>query len=68
MKDGEIGVLHADGRSLDLKRKQKAPDQDVKLSPAPYPHWTLTQRMLPVQYEQPRVVNTAMDRPVVSMY
>lgn len=41
MKDGEIGVLHADGRMLDLSRQQRAPDQEVKLSPAPYPHWTL---------------------------
>lgn len=41
MKDGEIGVLHADGRSLDLTRTQKAPDQKVEISPAPYPHWTL---------------------------
>ena len=40
MKDGEIGVLHADGRTLDLTRKQTAPDQEVKLSPDPYPHWT----------------------------
>lgn len=41
MKDGEIGVLHADGRTLDLSRTQKAPDQKVEVSPAPYPHWTL---------------------------
>lgn len=41
MRDGEIGTLHADGRTLDLTRKQRAPDQDVKLSPHPYPHWTI---------------------------
>lgn len=41
MKDGEIGVLHADGRSLDLTRMQKAPNQEVILSPDPYPHWTI---------------------------
>jgi len=41
MKDGEIGVLHADGRTLDLTRKQVAPDQEVKLSPAPFAHWTI---------------------------
>ncbi len=41
MKDGEVGLLHADGRTLDLTRKQSAPDQEVKLSPHPYPHWTL---------------------------
>jgi glucosamine--fructose-6-phosphate aminotransferase (isomerizing) len=41
MKDGEIGVLHADGTTLDLGRMQVAPDQEVKLSPAPFSHWTL---------------------------
>ena len=41
MKDGEIGVLYADGRTLDLNRTQTAPDQKVELSPAPYAHWTL---------------------------
>lgn len=41
MKDGEIGLLHADGRTLDLTRRQMAPDQQVILSPDPYPHWTL---------------------------
>jgi glucosamine--fructose-6-phosphate aminotransferase (isomerizing) len=41
MKDGEIGVLTADRRSLDLSRVQLAPDQEVELSPAPWPHWTL---------------------------
>jgi glucosamine--fructose-6-phosphate aminotransferase (isomerizing) len=41
MKDGEIGVLHSDGRNLDLTRTQKAPDQQVILSPEPYSHWTL---------------------------
>lgn len=41
MNDGEIAVLHSDGRSLDLQRTQTAPDQKVELSPAPFPHWTL---------------------------
>jgi len=55
MKDGEIGVLHADGRSLDLTRKQKAPDQEVKLSPDPYPHWTIKELI-----EQPEAVARAL--------
>ena len=41
MKDGEIGVLQSDGKSLDLTRIQRAPDQEILLSPDPYPHWTL---------------------------
>jgi len=55
MKDGEIGVLHADGRTLDLARKQLAPDQDVKLSPDPWPHWTLKELM-----EQPEALARAL--------
>ncbi|KAL3944241.1 MAG: hypothetical protein SGBAC_001684 [Bacillariaceae sp.] len=55
MKDGEIGVLHADGRTLDLSRAQTAPDQDVKLSPDPYPHWTLKECM-----EQPEAIARAL--------
>ncbi|CAJ1942404.1 unnamed protein product [Cylindrotheca closterium] len=55
MKDGEIGVLHADGRTLDLGRAQIAPDQEVKLSPAPFPHWTLKECM-----EQPEAIARAL--------
>ena len=55
MNDGEIGVLHADGHSLDLSRMQEAPDQEVKLSPAPYPHWTLKECV-----EQPEAIARAL--------
>jgi len=55
MKDGEIGVLHADGRNLDLERMQKAPDQKVELSPAPYSHWTLKELE-----EQPEAIARAL--------
>lgn len=55
MKDGEIGVLHADGRTLDLSRKQQAPDQQVILSPDPYPHWTIRECI-----EQPEAIARAL--------
>jgi len=55
MNDGEIGVLHKDGSTLDLSRVQKAPDQEVKLSPAPYPHWTLKECV-----EQPEAIGRAL--------
>eukprot|EP00579_Thalassiosira_antarctica_P005713 CAMPEP_0201882656 /NCGR_PEP_ID=MMETSP0902-20130614/14330_1 /ASSEMBLY_ACC=CAM_ASM_000551 /TAXON_ID=420261 /ORGANISM="Thalassiosira antarctica, Strain CCMP982" /LENGTH=702 /DNA_ID=CAMNT_0048411235 /DNA_START=93 /DNA_END=2201 /DNA_ORIENTATION=- len=55
MKDGEIGVLHADGTTLDLGRMQVAPDQEVKLSPAPFTHWTLKEC-----YEQPEAIGRAL--------
>ena len=55
MKDGEIGVLHADGRTLDLSRSQIAPDQAIKLSPDPYEHWTLKECL-----EQPEAIARAL--------
>lgn len=55
MNDGEIGVLRADGSTLDLSRMQEAPDQEVKLSPAPYPHWTLKECV-----EQPEAIARAL--------
>jgi len=55
MKDGEIGVLHADGHTLDLSRTQIAPDQQVKLSPEPYAHWTLKELT-----EQPEAIAQAL--------
>lgn len=55
MKDGEIGVLHADGRTLDLSRKQRAPDQQIELSPYPFPHWTLKELT-----EQPEAIARAL--------
>ena len=55
LKDGEIGVLHSDGRTLDLSRKQLAPDQEVKLSPDPFPHWTLKELV-----EQPEALARAL--------
>jgi glucosamine--fructose-6-phosphate aminotransferase (isomerizing) len=55
MNDGEIGVLHADGNTLDLSRMQEAPDQEIKLSPAPYPHWTLKECV-----EQPEAIARAL--------
>lgn len=55
MNDGEIGVLHSDGRTLDLTRKQLAPDQKVILSPEPFPHWTLKECV-----EQPEAIARAL--------
>ncbi|KAL3787103.1 hypothetical protein ACHAWO_013287 [Cyclotella atomus] len=55
MNDGEIGVLRADGSTLDLTRMQEAPDQEVKLSPAPFPHWTLKEC-----FEQPEAIARAL--------
>jgi glucosamine--fructose-6-phosphate aminotransferase (isomerizing) len=55
MKDGEIGLVHADGRELDLARVERAPDLDIQLSPAPHPHWTVKEC-----FEQPEAVARAL--------
>lgn len=55
MKDGEIGVVHADGRALDLSRMEEAPDEEVKLSPDPYSHWTIKEIA-----EQPEAIARAL--------
>ena len=44
MQDGEIGVVAADGTSLDLSRIEVAPNLNIESSPAPYPHWTIKVR------------------------
>lgn len=55
LKDGELGVVRADGSTLDLTRVQKAPDVNILLSPAPYPHWTIRECM-----EQPEAIARAL--------
>ena len=41
LKDGKIGVVRADGSTLDLSRVQKAPEVNILLSPNPNPDWTI---------------------------
>jgi len=55
MKDGEIGVVRADGSSLDLSRVQKAPDVQILLSPDPFPDWTIRECL-----EQPEAIARAL--------
>ena len=56
MKDGEIGVVTADGTTLDiLSRVETAPDHDILLSPAPYPHFTIKECL-----EQPEAIARAL--------
>jgi glucosamine--fructose-6-phosphate aminotransferase (isomerizing) len=57
LKDGEIGVLHADGHALDLTR-QESYAAGVHVSdpvPDPYQHWTLKEIM-----EQPEAIGRAL--------
>lgn len=60
LKDGEIGVINAKGiggvGALDLsQRVEEAPDQNVLLSPDPYPHWTIKECL-----EQPEAIFRAL--------
>lgn len=55
MKDGEIGVVHANGSSLDLSRTETAPEHNVLLTPHPYPHFTLKECL-----EQPEAIARAL--------
>jgi len=51
MKDGEVAVVSRDNMSLDVSRAEKAPQEKIDLSPAPWPHWTIKEIM-----EQPEAV------------
>lgn len=68
LQDGEVAVIKADGAELNpvdekegflqrfpTSRLAIAPDVKVRLSPAPYPHWTIREIM-----EQPKAVAAAL--------
>lgn len=57
LRDGEIGVLSADGHTLDVSRQESAPasDEADPKSPESYAHWTLKEIM-----EQPEAVARAL--------
>lgn len=55
LKDGEIATVEAGRVSLDSQRTEMAPEERIKLSPAPYAHWTLREIM-----EQPTAVSRSL--------
>jgi len=55
MKDGEIALITGSNNGLDLSRMQKAPNQEIILSPDPYPHWTIKECL-----EQPEAIGRAL--------
>jgi glucosamine--fructose-6-phosphate aminotransferase (isomerizing) len=55
MQDGEIGVVAADGTSLDLSRIEVAPNLNIEASPAPHRHWTIKECL-----EQPSAIARAL--------
>lgn len=56
LENGEIAVLRSDGHSLDISRVEKAADETIHLSPAPFPHWTIKEIM-----EQPMSISRALN-------
>jgi glutamine---fructose-6-phosphate transaminase (isomerizing) len=56
LENGEIAIIKSDGHSLDLSRLEQAPDQEILLSPDPYPHWTIKEIM-----EQPEAISRALN-------
>uniref|UniRef100_A0A0H5RK65 Glutamine--fructose-6-phosphate aminotransferase [isomerizing] n=1 Tax=Spongospora subterranea TaxID=70186 RepID=A0A0H5RK65_9EUKA len=56
LRDGEVAVIEADAVSLDKSRQESAPkSDDILLSPAPYPHWTIREIN-----EQPEAISRAL--------
>jgi glucosamine--fructose-6-phosphate aminotransferase (isomerizing) len=55
LNDGEVAVINADGMNLDLSRVQKAPHENIQLSPDPFPHWTIKEII-----EQPEAMSKTL--------
>lgn len=56
LENGEIAILRSDGHSLDISRVEKAQEETIHLSPAPFPHWTIKEIM-----EQPMSISRALN-------
>jgi len=55
MQDGEIGVVRAQGTSLDLSRTEVAPELEIRATPDPFAHWTIRECL-----EQPEAIARAL--------
>ena len=56
LNDGEIAIINKHGVNLDKKRVEEAPDEQIALSPDPYPHWTIKEI-----YDQPQAIARALN-------
>jgi glucosamine--fructose-6-phosphate aminotransferase (isomerizing) len=56
LQNGEMALVRADGSGLDLTRVEKAPEDVILASPAPYPHWTIKEIL-----EQPDAVSRTLN-------
>lgn len=56
LQNGEMAFITSDGNTLDVARIEKAPEDVVATSPAPFPHWTIKEIL-----EQPDAVNRTLN-------
>lgn len=56
LDNGEIAIVRANREGLDLTRLEKAAEETVAVSPAPYPHWTIKEIL-----EQPEAVRRTLN-------
>lgn len=56
LQNGEMAMVRADGSGLDLTRVEKAPDDVIVSTPAPFPHWTIKEIL-----EQPEAVKRTLN-------
>lgn len=57
LQNGEMAIVRADGKGLDLTRIEKAIEDSVAVSPAPYPHWTIKEIN-----EQPEAIRRTLNQ------
>lgn len=56
LEDNEIAVLTPGSHSMELSRVRTMETQEIEVSPAPYPHWTLKEIL-----EQPEALSRALN-------
>ena len=56
LENGEMAIVRADRSGLDLSRIEKAPEDKIAASPAPYPHWTIKEIL-----EQPEAISRTLN-------
>ncbi len=56
LENGEVAVVRANREGLDLSRIEKAPEDIIAASPAPFPHWTIKEIL-----EEPAAVSRTLN-------
>lgn len=57
LQDGEVAVVGGgDHQTIDLSRVEKAPTEEIPMSPDPHPHWTIKEIL-----EQPQAISRTLN-------